>query len=118
MVDPKRQYAAAAVNSSRHRVKNNLPGTPEFCPLVSRTERLDRFIALDLQSRAQDAAAAVPRDLLARAAAFLLLDDSRASFAIEGERPPQARIQRWGHAIGRRANNRWMSKNCAACSAS
>ena len=100
VVDPKRQYTAAAVNSPRHRVKNNLPGTPEFCPLVSRTERLDRFIALDLQSRAQDAAAAVPRDLLARAAAFLLLDDSRASFAIEGERPPQARIQRWGHAIG------------------
>ena len=100
VVDPKRQYAAAAVNSSRHRVKNNLPGTPEFCPLVSRTERLDRFIALDLRSRAQDAAAAVPRDLLARAAAFLLLDDSRASYAIEGERPPQDRIQRWGHAIG------------------
>ena len=91
---------AATVNSPRHRVKNNLPGTPEFCPLVSRTEWLDRFIALDLQSRAQDAAAAVPRDLLARAAAFLLLDDSRASFAIEGERPPQARILRWGQAIG------------------
>ena len=100
VVDPKRQYAAAAVNSSRYRVKNNLPGTPEFCPLVSRTERLDRFIALDLRSRAQDAAAAVPPDLRARAAAFLLLDDSRASYAIEGERPPQDRIQRWGHAIG------------------
>ena len=100
VVDPKRQYAAATVNSSRHRVKNNLPGTPGFCPLVFRTERLDRFLALDLQSRAHDAAAAVPRDLLARAAAFLLLDDSRASYAIEGERPSQARIQRWGHAIG------------------
>ena len=100
VVDPKRQYAAGAVTSSRHRVKNNLPGTAEFCPLVSRSERLDRFIALDLRSRAQDAAAAVPPDLLARAAAFLLLDDSRASYAIEGERPPQDRIQRWGHAIG------------------
>ena len=100
VVDPNRQYAAAAVNSSRHRIKNNLPGTPEFCPLVSRTERLDRFIALDLRSRAQDAAAAVPRELLARAAAFLLLDDSRASYAIEGERPPHDRIQRWGRAIG------------------
>ena len=42
----------------------------------------------------------MPRDLLARAAAFLLLDDSRASYAIEGERPPQDRIQRWSHAIG------------------
>jgi hypothetical protein len=42
----------------------------------------------------------VPRDLLARTAAFLLLKDSRASYAIEGERPPQDRIQRWGRAIG------------------
>ena len=38
--------------------------------------------------------------LLARAAAFLLLKDSKASYAIEGERPPQNRIQRWGRAIG------------------
>ena len=38
--------------------------------------------------------------MLARAAAFLLLQDSRSSYAIEGERPPQNRIQRWGRAIG------------------
>ena len=35
VVDPKRQYTVAAVNSSRHRIKNNLPGTSEFSPLVS-----------------------------------------------------------------------------------
>ena len=31
---------------------------------------------------------------------FLLLKDSRSSYAIEGERPPQDRIQRWARAIG------------------
>ena len=100
VVDPDRQYAAAAVTSSRHRVKNNLPGTPDFCPLVSRTDSLERFSALDLPARAREAAAAVPDDVLARATSFLLLNDSRASFAIEGERPPQDRVQRWGRAIG------------------
>ena len=100
IVDPDRQYAAPAETSSRHRVKNNLPGTPAFCPLVFRTEALERFIAMDLHARAQDAVAAVPRDLLARTAAFLLLKDSKSSFAIEGEHPPQDRIQRWGRAIG------------------
>lgn len=100
IVDPNRQYAAPAETSSRHRVKNNLPGTPAFCPLVFRTDTLDRFVAMNLQARAQDAAAAVPRDLLARTAAFLLLKDSRSSFAIEGERSSQDRIQRWGRAIG------------------
>jgi len=100
VLDPKRQYAAAAVNVSRQRVKNNLPGTPEFCPLVFRTEVLDRFAGLNLQQRARTLIAEIPRDILARTAAFLLLKDSRASYAIEGERPPQGRIQRWGRAIG------------------
>ncbi|MDA4848777.1 Fic family protein [Hoeflea poritis] len=100
IVDPKQQYAGQNETSSRHRVKNNLPGTPDFCPLVFRTETLERFIALGLQARAQEVVAAVPRDLLARTAAFLLLKDSKSSFAIEGESPPQDRIQRWGRAIG------------------
>ena len=80
-------------------MKNNLPGTPDFCPLVFRTEPLERFVGMDLPARARQAAAAVPRDLLMRTAAFLLLKDSRSSFAIEGERPRPDRIQRWGRAI-------------------
>ncbi len=100
VVDPEQQWAAAGENAPRYRVRNNLLGTPEFCPMVFRTDALSRFIALDLPRRAQEAVADVPRDLLARTAAFLLLKDSRSSYAIEGEHPPQDRIQRWGRAIG------------------
>ena len=99
-VDPTQQWAIHGENSARHRVRNNLPGTPEFCPLVFRTKALERFVALNLPERAQEIVADVPRDLLARTAAFLLLKDSKSSYAIEGERPPQDRIQRWGRAIG------------------
>ena len=100
VVNPQHQWTGAARNSPRHRVRNNLPGTPAFCPLVNRTSRLEDFIALDLARRAKAVAADVPADLLARTAAFLLLKDSRASYVIEGENPPQDRIQRWGRAIG------------------
>lgn len=100
VVDPEQQYATDGENSPRHRVRNNLPGTPEFCPLVFRTKTLEQFIATDLAQRAQTAVAHVPQDLLARTAAFLLLKDSKASYAIEGDRAPQNRIQRWGRAIG------------------
>ncbi|MBL8212606.1 MAG: Fic family protein [Bryobacterales bacterium] len=100
-LDPARQFSAAAArNSSRHRVRINLPGSPQFCPLVFRTPKLDNFIGLNLDVRAQAAIAAVPRDILARTAALLLLKDSKSSYAIEGERAPQDRIQRWGRAIG------------------
>src|SRR5262249_1074077 len=100
VVDPDQQWPGPVVTSSRHRVKNNLPGTPAFCPLVFSTPSLDEFAAMDLVSRARHAVAGVPRDVLSRTAAFLLLKDSRSSYAIEGERAPQDRIQRWGRAIG------------------
>lgn len=100
VLDPALQWGTEGENAPRQRVRNNLPGTAEFCPLVVRTRELERFIERHLPQSAQKIVAAVPRDLLARAAAFLLLKDSRSSYAIEGERPPQDRIQRWGRAIG------------------
>lgn len=100
VVDPALQFATDGDTAPRYRVKNNLPGTRKFCPLVFRTPRIEEFIAMDLSNRARAVIADVPRDLLARTAAFLLLKDSRSSYAIEGERPPQDRIQRWGRAIG------------------
>ncbi|MCK4207702.1 cell filamentation protein Fic, partial [Brucella pituitosa] len=77
-------------------MKNNLPGTPAFCPMIFRAPALDAFIARDLGQEARRLIANVPADLLARTAAFLLLKDSRSSFQIEGEDPPQDCIQRWG----------------------
>src|SRR5438093_2827138 len=99
-VESEHQWAIIGEPSARHRVRNNLPGTPAFCPMVFRTETLQEFVTMDLTQRAQSAVAQVPRDLLSRTAAFLLLKDSKSSYAIEGERAPQDRIQRWGRAIG------------------
>lgn len=99
-IDTDLQFGGAGENSARHRVRNNLPGTPEFCPLVFKTSVLNEFIAQDWKKRARAVVSEVPKDLLARTAAFLLLKDSKSSYVIEGERPPQDRIQRWGRAIG------------------
>ena len=100
VVDPDLQWAWEGVTSTRHRVRNNLPGTREWCPLIFRTPALDAFVARNLGEGARRLIAQVPADLLARTAAFLLLKDSRFSFQIEGEDPPQDRIQRWGQVIG------------------
>lgn len=104
-LEPELQFAAPGERSARHRVRNNLPGTPEFCPLVFRNGALEAFVAKDLSGRAREACARLPADVLARAAAFLLLEDSKSSFAIEGERPPRNRIERWGQAIGQAGQN-------------
>ena len=99
-LDPKLQYAGPIRRSARHRIENNLPGVPQFCPLIRRTEILDNFINQSLNIMAGSELKQVHPDLLSRAAAFLLLEDSKASYAIEGETPPYNRAERWGKAIG------------------
>ncbi len=94
------QYPGLSRDSKRHRIRNNLPGIRKFCPLIRRTEKLDRFIAMNLSQAAIDHIGKTHADLLSRAAAFLLLKDSKASYTIEGESPPHSRIERWGKIIG------------------
>lgn len=99
VIDTKLQYAVLGQMSKRHRVRNNLPGTRDFCPLVRRTEKLEKLIHMNLSALAHEKGGNIHPDVLARAAAFLLLKDSRASFAIEGEHPQKSRAERWGRAI-------------------
>jgi len=100
LLDGKFQYPGPPRPSRRHRVRNNLPGVKYFCPLVRRTPELDRLIAQDLGVRARGMIGAIHPDVLMRASAFLLLEDSKASYAIEGETPPRNRAERWGRVIG------------------
>jgi hypothetical protein len=101
VVDTDLQFALVkGALSSRHSVLNNLPGTSTFCPLVRRTAVLDHYIGKQLQQRAREVLGRTHPDIVTRAAAFLLLSDSRASFNIEGEQPSQDRALRWAQTIG------------------
>ncbi len=100
-VDAERQFAlTGGVRSARHKVIDNLPGTRAFCPLARRTPALAAFAGKGLDVRAREIADRALPGVMARAAAFLLLADSRSSFTIEGERPSQRRARQWGRAIG------------------
>jgi Fic family protein len=100
LVDESLQYACSpAYNSGRHRIKNNLPGNVHFCPLISKTATLDKFINDNLNTKTNKFIQSVNEDLLSRTSAFLLVKDSKASFTIEGEIPTQNRALRWGSAI-------------------
>lgn len=99
-LDGKRQFAVRGETVTRYRIRNNLPGTPDFCPLVRRSKALAESVGQDLAAEARAIVRGTAPDLMARAAAFLLLEDSKASHAIEGESPPHGRVRRWGQAIG------------------
>ncbi|MCK4920727.1 MAG: Fic family protein [Bacteroidales bacterium] len=101
LIDEKLQYAISkGINSKRHRILNNLPGTVDFCPLIFKTKKLEGIIKQDLSEKTTKVISNVRRDILLRTSAFLLLKDSKASFNIEGEVPTHTRANRWGKVIG------------------
>lgn len=110
LLDDNLQYPATPISSKRHRVKNNLPGVKDFCPLIRKTEKTEAFLKLNLPNKIKKIVGNIHPDIMSRTAAFLLLKDSKASYAIEGERPPQNRAQRWGHTIGQ-AGQKPLSKD-------
>jgi Fic family protein len=101
VLDTNLQYGLnIGLPSQRHKVLDNLPGTRRFCPLVRRSSRLQVLGASRLDERAREIAGRTRKDLLARAASFLLVKDSKSSFAIENEKPAGDRAMRWAQAIG------------------
>ena len=100
VIDRAQQFGLEGGNrSARHAVVDNLPGTREFCPLVRRTPKLDAFEASGFDQLAREVVRRTHPDVVARAAAFLLLKDSKSSFFIESERPTAKLAARWAQAI-------------------
>ena len=105
-LDPKIYVTGNAALSKRHRVRDNLLGTSGYCPVIRRTEALEDYRERRLADNAAKTVGKTSAQLISRAASLLLLADSRASFAIEGESPPRNRLERWGRAILQAGKNR------------
>lgn len=104
-VDDSKVFAASpqkVVNVSRWRVKDNLPGTRHFTPMVVKTEAVLKAAQLDVHQMYGELAAEFGEDLLLRAAVWMTLRESKASFAIEGEADRSTRIQRFADVMARR----------------
>jgi hypothetical protein len=99
ILDPEKYFTGKGVYSKRHRVKNNLLGSMLFSPTIRKTPLLLEFVQSGLRDKVDAVIGKVSRNLIARAASFMLLADSKASFAIEGERASANRIERWGKAV-------------------
>lgn len=93
--------AGKADRVRRQRILNNLPGTPEYCPLVRRTAALAEFIAARPEEAARRQMAAYPPEALYRAAQYLYLKETKSSYAIERLRPDARRTARFVELLRR-----------------
>jgi hypothetical protein len=110
LLDENLQFAVKGIRSMRHRIINNLPGTRDFCPLISKTEKLEAYLEAKLSDKKNSFLNTIHKDILQRASSFLILKDSKASFTIEGENPGTNRAMRWAKAIGQ-AGQKPLSKS-------
>jgi hypothetical protein len=98
-LDPKAYFTGKPKLSRRHKVRDNLLGTHNWCPIIRKTEALQAFTNQNLAQSAAETVGRAGPGLITRAASFLLLADSQASFQIEGEQAPRTRLERWGRAV-------------------
>jgi len=94
VLDPRLQYGIPGKEVRRYRVRNNLPGTPAFCPLVARSEKLDAFIRRNLGQRLQEIIRSLPDDLPRRVARVISIMEVQASQALAGDSPQLYQIHR------------------------
>jgi hypothetical protein len=95
-LDADEQFTATSSrNVQRWRVRDNLPGTRDWCPTVLRTERVRTAESYDCAAQLEKLEADFGADLLLRSAVWLTLKESRASFAIESESDASDRVQRF-----------------------
>jgi len=91
-----------SVPNRRWRVRDNLPGTRFFCPVIRKTEAAVKAMELDVAGLISNLALEFGEELLMRSAVWMTLRESKSSFAIEGEANQSDRIQRFADVLSRR----------------
>ncbi len=99
ILDPNLHVTGPARRVRRQRVNNNLLGDNTYCPLLRRTEVLNRAIASGLDLEAKSLVESCEPTILARAVHYFYAKETKSSFAIEGEVPSAKRTERFVAAL-------------------
>jgi hypothetical protein len=95
VLDAEKYHVADGAMSKRHRVRDNMGGSPAFCPLVRRTEGTDSMRFTGLEGSLADILANTPQTLFRRASGALLFGETKATFDLENARPTKNKLERW-----------------------
>lgn len=90
------------IKNQRWRINDNLAGTPDFCPMLVKTDSFIEASNLNIGEMVEHLSNQFGTDLLMRASVWMTLRESKASFAIEGEGRDIKRIERFADVMARR----------------
>src|SRR6266566_627794 len=99
ILDPKLHVTGPVRKIRRQRVNNNLLGDQTYCPVIRKTDALNRAMASGLDLEAKSLVESCEPTILARAVHYLYTKETKSSFAIEGEVPSAKRTERFVAAL-------------------
>ena len=88
-------FTSQPIKSPRHAINDNLLGNNQFCPIVRRTETLEKYIKAHLDDKAKSLLKKYDKHLIARACHYLYTKETMSSYQIEKEQPDKSRIVRF-----------------------
>ncbi len=95
LLDPAVYVTGPDVPDTKFGIVSNLLGDKGFSPLVRRTPYLQALLDLNLAEKVTDALKAIEPEMLARAADYLYLSETRSTYTIEDEIPGSNRAARF-----------------------
>lgn len=97
--------AAQPENNQRWRVRDNFPGTRDYCPIIFRTDKVRAAEEYDCEKNLTALETEYGQDLLMRSAVWLTIKESQASFKIEHEDKQIDRIKRFAAVMEKRCGH-------------
>lgn len=85
VLDPALQIGLYGETSRRHRIKNNLIGTPALCPTVRVTAKLKELQGLNLSAQAKKLLDDADPLMVLRAGNYIYSKETKSTFALEQE---------------------------------
>ncbi len=99
LLNTKLHFTGKTKQIQRQRINDNLLGNRYYCPMIRRTETLEKLISQDFSREAKSIIAESDPIILARAVNFLYTKETKSSFAIEGEKVSKNRAERFVSAL-------------------
>ncbi|MBJ7417350.1 MAG: Fic family protein [Niveispirillum sp.] len=104
VLDPALQIGLYGKPSRRHRIENNLIGTPALCPTVRVTANLKELQALNLSAQAKKLLADADPLMVLRAVNYIYSKETKSTFALEREDVQGSKADRFVAALQNRDN--------------
>lgn len=98
-LDPGKHVTITGEPSRRHRVTNNLFGTPALCPVIRRTPQIEGYLKSEIKAEAAGLVEECDPHILAKAVNYLYTKETWETFALEGEVASGSKADRFIDAL-------------------